>query len=66
MEVTPESRMICLIRNPGDVVASRLDAFRQGGWAGRDRDYCTANKLAKDTERLAKELCKVSLEVQEA
>lgn len=32
MEALPESRMILLIRDPRDVVASVLDASRRGGW----------------------------------
>lgn len=32
MEAIPESRMILLIRDPRDVVASVLDATRNGGW----------------------------------
>lgn len=44
MEALPESRMILLVRDPRDVVASVLDASRRGGWldarraeSGRDR-----------------------------
>jgi Sulfotransferase family len=40
MEALPESRMIFLIRHPGDVVSSALDAHRRGGWTearGRKR-----------------------------
>ena len=32
MEATPESRMILLVRDPRDVVASILDGARKGGW----------------------------------
>jgi hypothetical protein len=32
MEALPESRMILLVRDPSDVVASRLDATSEGGW----------------------------------
>jgi hypothetical protein len=32
MEAMPESRMILLVRDPRDVIASALDASRQGSW----------------------------------
>lgn len=32
MEALPESRMILLVRDPRDAVASNLDAARKGGW----------------------------------
>jgi hypothetical protein len=34
MEALPESRMVFLIRHPGDVIASALDAHRKGSWEG--------------------------------
>ncbi len=66
MEATPESRMIFLIRDPRDVIASRLDAFKEGGWTERSRDYSTANKLAQGTRRLARDYVKIVSKVQEA
>ncbi len=35
MEALPESRMIFLVRDPRDVVASALDAHKEGSWAYR-------------------------------
>jgi hypothetical protein len=66
LEATPGSRMIFLIRDPRDVVASRLDAFREGSWTGRNRDYSKPKKLIKGTRRLAEDYLKVVSKVQEA
>jgi hypothetical protein len=66
MEATPGSRMIFLIRDPRDVIASRLDAFKEGGWAIQDRDLSTTEKVNEQTERLAKDYLRVVSKVQEA
>ncbi len=66
LEATPESRLIFLIRDSRDVVASRLDAFKRGSWTKQNRDYSTPEKLNAHTRRLAKDYLKAVSQVQEA
>ena len=65
-EATPDSRLIFLIRDSRDVVASRLDSFREGSWARQNRDYSTAEKLNAHTQRLAEDYLRMVSKVQEA
>jgi hypothetical protein len=66
LEATPESHLIFLIRDPRDVVASRLEAFEKGSWSTQNRDYDTVEKLHAFTKHLAEDYFKVVSQVQRA
>jgi hypothetical protein len=48
MEALPESRMVFLVRHPGDVVASTLDAHRKGSWPEVRRGKRERRTLAQE------------------
>jgi len=66
LEATPTSRLIFLIRDPRDVVASRLDAFKKDSWSAQNRDLDSAEQLNAFTKQLAEDYFKVVSQVQGA
>ena len=66
LEATPESRLIFLIRDPRDVVASRLDAFRKDSWSAQERDLDSAEQLNAFTKELAEDYSNVVSQVHRA
>ncbi|TCJ20693.1 glycosyltransferase [Rubrobacter taiwanensis] len=66
MESMPNSRLVFLIRDSRDVVASRLDAMREGSWSRSNQDYSTPKKLKAATRRMAEQYRQVVSLVKEA
>jgi hypothetical protein len=54
MEALPESRMILLVRDPRDAIASGLDAWRKGGW--QDQQQSNGEGAGGDPRRLERRM----------
>jgi sulfotransferase family protein len=69
MEALPESGMILLIRDPRDVVASSMDARREGGWQyerRKRREWRPESRVDKDPDAFVRNRAKAYLERIEA
>jgi GT2 family glycosyltransferase len=66
LEATPESRLIFLIRDPRDVIASRLEAFGEDGWAAQNWDLSTTEKRDALTKRLSEDYFRAVSQVRKA
>jgi hypothetical protein len=60
MEALPESRMILLVRDPRDAIASSIDARREGGWQyeNRGKGAGEPSRLERDPNTFVKNLAK--------
>lgn len=66
MEALPESRMVLLIRDPRDVVASSLDAYRPGGWVRKRQRYDEVGDENAFAKELARAFLRAMLPAREA
>jgi hypothetical protein len=65
MEALPESRLILLVRDPRDAIASSMDARREGGWQYENRkkdDARTPSPVDRDPDAYVRERAKNYLE----
>ena len=55
MEILPESRMILLVRDPRDVVASSIDSRKEGSWRYQRRQRIGDTKVEEEAEKIVRE-----------
>jgi len=55
MEVLPESRMILLVRDPRDVVASSIDSRKEGSWRYQRRQRIGDTRVEEAAEKIINE-----------